>query len=67
MKLIDREWNAYLDKYMNMWIADDESCITTDFDTDSAAGSTIIVIATSSTWMKNSTGKWQKVGTTEVI
>ena len=52
---------------MNMWIADDESCITADFDTDSAAGSTIIVIATSSTWMKNSTGKWQKVGTTEVI
>jgi len=34
---------------------------------DSAEGSVIIVISTRSTYMKNTAGKWQKVGTTEVI
>ena len=64
MKLIDREWNPHLDKYQNMWLADDESGITSDFDTDCAE---IMVISTQATWMKNSQGKWQKCGTTEVI
>ena len=67
MKLIDREWNPFLDKYQNMWLADDESGIKPDFDPDGSEGSVIMVISTQSTWMKNSTGKWQKCGTTEVI
>lgn len=67
MKLIDREWNPFLDKYQNMWLADDESSINPDFDSDGAEGSVIMVISTQATWMKNSTGKWQKCGTTEVI
>lgn len=67
MKLIDREWNAYLSKYVNMWLADDESAITPGFDPDSAEGSVILVISTQVNWMKNSQGKWQKYGTTEVI
>ena len=67
MKLIEREWNVILNEYMNVWLADDESGITADFDSDSAAGSTIIVISTSSTYMKNTQGKWQKAGTTEVV
>ena len=67
MKLIDREWNPHLDKYQNLWLADDESGIVADFDTDSAEGSVIMVISTQATWMKNSQGKWQKCGTTEVV
>ena len=67
MKLINREWNAHLNKYQNMWLADDESAITSGFDADSAEGSVIIVISTQATWIKNSTGKWQKCGTSEVV
>jgi hypothetical protein len=67
MKLINREWNAYLGKYQNMWLADDETNITANFDPDGAEGSMIIVIATESTYMKNTSGQWQKCGSTEVI
>ena len=67
MKLIGRKWNAYLSKYENTWLADDESGITADFDPDSAEGSIILVIATEATYMKNTQGKWQMSGSTEVI
>ena len=67
MKLIDREWNPYLNKYQNMWLADDESSIVADFDTEGAEGSVIMVISTQATYMKNSVGKWQKCGTSEVV
>lgn len=67
MKLIDGKWNHYLDKCEHTWLADDESQITANFDPECAEGSMIIVISTASTWMKNTQGKWQKVGTTEVI
>ncbi len=67
MKLIDREWNAHLGKYMNMWLADKTTDITADFDPDSAEGSIILVIETGATYMKNTLGKWQKCGSTEVI
>jgi hypothetical protein len=67
MKLIEREWNAYLGKYQYMWLANDDSNITADFDPDSAAGSIIFVISSQSTYMKNCSGKWQKCGTSEVI
>lgn len=67
MKLIASEWNPYLNSYEHVWLADDESAITADFDSDGAEGSMIIVISTSSTWMKNTQGKWQKVGTSEVF
>ena len=67
MKLIEREWNACTNKYMHVWLADDESGIVADFDANSSECSAIIVISTNSTYMKNAQGKWQKVGTTEVI
>ena len=67
MKLIGREWSACLGKYQNMWLADDETGITADFDADGAEGSSIFVISTEATYMKNTQGKWQKCGTTEVI
>ena len=67
MKLIDREWSACLCGYMNMWLADDATGITADFDPDGVPGSTILVISTETTYMKNSQGKWQKCGTNEVI
>ena len=66
MKLIDINWNVLLCKAEHVWLADDESGITADFDPESAEGSAIIVISTASTWMKNTQGKWQKVGTSEV-
>lgn len=67
MKLIDREWNAFLNKYMNMWLANEDSDIAADFDPEGAEGSMILVIASQSTYMKNTEGKWQKYGSTEVI
>ena len=67
MKLIDRVWNAHLNKYENTWLADDESQIKPDFDTEGAEGSVIMVISTQSAYMKNCEGKWQKCGTTEVV
>lgn len=67
MILIEREYNAFLDKYTNTWLADDESGITADFDPDGAPGSIILVISTQTTYMKNTEGKWQKLGSTEVI
>jgi hypothetical protein len=67
MKLIGRRWNAFLDRYEDTWLADDESAITSDFCPDCACGSIIMVISTESTWMKNTKGQWQKCGSTEVI
>lgn len=67
MKLIECEWNTTLGKHNHTWLADDESAITADFDPESAEGSVILVISTNATYMKNTQGKWQKVGTTEVV
>ena len=67
MKLINREWNAYLGKYQNMWLADDETGLSADFDPDGAEGSTVIVSATDATYMKNTEGKGQICGSREVI
>ena len=67
MKLINREWNPFLGKYENTWLADDTSAITADFDKDGSEGSIIMVISTNDTYMKNCCGKWQKCGTTEVV
>ena len=67
MALIEHEYNAYLDKYVNVWVADDLSELSADFDSDSAPSSMIIVISTQETYMKNTSGKWQKLGSSEVI
>jgi hypothetical protein len=52
---------------MNMWLANEDSDIAADFDPDGAEGSMILVIASQSTYIKNTEGKWQKYGSTEVI
>ena len=67
MKLINREWNPYLGKYQNMWLADDEDGLSANFDPDGAEGSTVIVISTDTTYMKNTECKWQRCGSREVI
>ena len=67
MKLISREWSSSLGGYTNMWLADDETGITADFDPDGNEGSMIYVISTDSVYMKNTKRKWQKCGTSEVI
>lgn len=66
-KLIGQEFNKCQDKVQNMWLSDTGSELTSDFDPDSAIGSTIIVISTHSVYMKNTVGKWQKCGSTEVL
>lgn len=67
MKLINCEWNEHTNKYMRTWLADDDSDIAAGFDSESSEGSAIVVVSSGSTYMKNTDGKWQKVGTTEVI
>ena len=53
--------------YRRVWLADDESEITANFDRESAPSSMIVVISTKSKYIKNSKGQWQKSGTAEVI
>lgn len=60
MKLIDREYNAQQDKYMNTWLADNATEVTTDHDPNGAVGSTVIVIENKCVYIKNNAGKWQK-------
>lgn len=67
MKLINQTWNAYQNKYDSTWLADSESDIPTNHDPDSAVGSIIMVIFPQVVYMKNTAGKWQKMGTTEVL
>lgn len=67
MKLINQTWNAFQEKYDNTWLADTESDIPSNHDTESAVGSVILVIFPQVMYMKNTAGKWQKMGTTEVL
>lgn len=67
MKLIESKWNFSQGKNENTWLADTESELTAAFDPDSAAGSSVFIISTGSAYMKNTKGKWQKIGTEEVI
>ena len=67
MKLIDSKWNPHLYKYENTWLANTADELTADFDPDSAEGSIVMVISNGNTYIKNASGKWQKMGSTEVI
>lgn len=67
MKLLDREWNECTERYDCVWLADTEAELSADFAPDCSCGSVIFVISTGSTYMKNAEGKWQKIGSTEVI
>lgn len=67
MKMINEKWNTCLAQYESEWIADTEEELTADFVTDCACGSFVFVISTGNGYMKNSVGKWQKIGSTEVI
>ena len=67
MQMIGKKWNCCMAQYEHTWIADNENNLTADFDPDSAVGSVVLVISTNSAWMKNTQGKWQKMGTTEVL
>lgn len=67
MQLIDKAWTPQQNKYMNTWQADTKAEVTADFDPEGAVGSAIVVIEEGAVYLKNSAGKWQKYGTTEVI
>lgn len=49
------------------WLADDDTEITADFDTESAPGSKILVVGSGNLFVKNCKGQWQKFGTNEIV
>lgn len=67
MKLIDSKLMEHPDKRLNTWITDSEADVKPGFDADSYEGSMIVCIDTKAVYMKNSAGKWQKFGSTEVV
>jgi hypothetical protein len=67
MKITEREYNPVQDKATYVIIADNESEITANAYPECAVGSQILVISTGVVYIKNTAGKWQKYGTTEVI
>lgn len=67
MKLIESRWNYGQGKAERTWLADTEGELTAAFDPDSASGSSVFVISAGTAYMKNTQGKWQKIGTEEVI
>ena len=68
MKLIDCKWNAHLNKPQTTYLANTLAEVKLDkVDANSAEGSIIIVISENVSYMKNTVGKWQKIGGTEVI
>lgn len=66
MRLFDKNWNPYMGRYEHVWLADSEDEITADCVEGAGEGDVILALDTGSTWVKNTEGKWQKVGTTEV-
>lgn len=67
VKLISREWNAHLEKYENTYLADSERDVTADCGEGCAEGSTILCVGNATAYIKNTQGKWQKLGSEEVI
>jgi hypothetical protein len=67
MKIIEREYNPLQDKATYTVLADAASEVTANLYPECAIGSTILCVATKDIFIKNTEGKWQKFGTTEVI
>ena len=66
MKLIDAKWNNAQKKIEYTYLADAESDVKAPAE-DCAIGSQILVIDTGAAFVKNTAGKWQKLGTKEVL
>lgn len=67
MTLISSEYVNGESGYRNTWYFDSEGDITAQFDPASANGSMILAIDTSAVFVKNSAGRWQKLGSGEVV
>lgn len=67
MKLINCKWNVCEQKHEHTWLSDNGNDIPANFDPDCASGSVILVISTGESYMKNTQGNWQKIGSTEVV
>lgn len=67
MKMIEEKWNSTIGKYERTFLANSEEEVNTGLCGECAEGSCILVISTGNTYMKNASGKWQKMGTTEVL
>lgn len=68
MIVIDKRWNTLLQAHEITYLANTAADVdVSELDQNCAAGSAILVIATESVWIKNTEGKWQKSGTTEVL
>lgn len=68
MTLVSKEYIpgeiGHSGKWLKRWRADREAEIPASFDPESTPGSVILAIDTEAIFIKNSRGKWQKVGTT---
>lgn len=67
LKLVESTFNWILNGYIKTWLADSLDDVSSDFDPESVAGSSIVVIETKEVFVKNTEGKWQKFGTSEVL
>lgn len=68
MIVIEKRWNSLLQAHELTYLANTAADVVIgDLDPNCAAGSVILVIETEDAYMKNTQGKWQKLGTTEVI
>lgn len=67
LKLVESTFNWILNGYIKTWLADSLDDISSDFDPESVSGSSIVVIETKEVFVKNTEGKWQKFGTSEVL
>lgn len=67
LKLVESTFNWILNGYIKTWLADSKDDFSSDFDPESAPGSSILVIETKEVFVKNTEGKWQKFGTSEVL
>ena len=67
MVLIDSSWNFSVGAQEMTFIADTKNDIDLSLTTHCAVGSSILVIDSGACYMKNTAGKFQRVGSTEVL
>lgn len=68
MVIIDRKANAAQNAFELTYLANTPAdVVVSELDPDCAIGSSILVISSGAMYIKNTEGKWQKSGSTEVL
>lgn len=68
MVIIERAWNTAQCKWELTYLANTAAdVVVSELDPDCAIGSSILVISSGAMYIKNTEGKWQKSGSTEVL